>query len=140
MHPARPIGRVRTHRGLDRRASRRTRHPHRPDLTTTGRSGQTVIGDKNYVGAAFEATLAGARSVKPLRQVIKSINDTFRKPYSTWNVTAGTAAGVTLSVLQRILALTGASWNNDRISAPPNGRCSLTTTVPLGVSHLRLLR
>jgi hypothetical protein len=67
-----------------------------PDLTGPSRAGQIVIGDKNYYGRGFEATLAGAgldllrparkgeppragtASFKPLRQVIESINDTFK--------------------------------------------------------------
>src|SRR5260370_20090869 len=60
------------------------------------RSGQIIIGDKNYFGRDFEATLAraglsllrparkgeperaGARFFKPLRQIIESINETFK--------------------------------------------------------------
>ncbi len=63
---------------------------------TAGRAGQVIMGDKNYFGAAFEATLAdgrlcllrparhgeparpGARFFKPLRQVIESVNDTLK--------------------------------------------------------------
>ena len=58
--------------------------------------GQVIIADKNYFGHDFEATLAGARAqllrparqgeperpgarfFKPLRQIIESINDTFK--------------------------------------------------------------
>jgi len=60
------------------------------------RPGQTLIADKHYFGGAFEAALAaqgvrllrparkgeparaGAQLFKPLRQVIESINDTFK--------------------------------------------------------------
>src|SRR5258707_6883876 len=63
---------------------------------TAGRAGQIIIGDKNYYGAGFEAAVArdglrllrparkgeperaGARFFKPLRQIIESINDTFK--------------------------------------------------------------
>jgi hypothetical protein len=63
---------------------------------TTGRPGQIIIGDKNYYGRDFEAVLAaagldllrparkgeperaGTRFFKPLRQVIESVNDTFK--------------------------------------------------------------
>ena len=66
-----------------------------PELVTT-RPGQTLIGDKNYFGAGFEATIAdarikllrparkgeparaGAQFFKPLRQIIESINETFK--------------------------------------------------------------
>jgi hypothetical protein len=66
-----------------------------PTLIAEGR-GQTVIADKNYYGREFEITLAdagltllrparhgepprvGVTLFKPLRQVIESINDTFK--------------------------------------------------------------
>jgi hypothetical protein len=71
------------------------------------RTGQVVITDKNYYGREFEAELAaadldllrparkgekprpGTRFFKPLRQVIESVNDTF-KVNSTSNSTVGT--------------------------------------------------
>ena len=61
-----------------------------------GRAGQIIIADKNYYGRDFETALAGrgfcllrparagerprpgARFFKPLRQVIESVNDTFK--------------------------------------------------------------
>src|SRR5664279_827435 len=66
------------------------------DPTLADRPRQLLIGDKNYFGRDFETTLAatgvqllrpartgepdrpGARFFKPLRQVIESINDTFK--------------------------------------------------------------
>ncbi|MCG6499948.1 transposase, partial [Kitasatospora sp. A2-31] len=60
------------------------------------RPGQTLIGDRNYYGAAFERELAeleirllrparkgetqraGSQLFKPLRQIIESVNDTFK--------------------------------------------------------------
>jgi len=63
---------------------------------TAGRDRQIIIADKNYYGHDFEAALAedsicrlrparkgepqraGTRFFKPLRQVIESINDTFK--------------------------------------------------------------
>ena len=69
------------------------------------RSGQTLIADKNYYGREFEHTLnqagiellrrarqgeparPGARFVKPLRQTVESINQTF-KASLIWNDTA----------------------------------------------------
>ncbi len=89
--------------------------------------GQVIIGDKNYFGAGFEATLAGdglvllrparkgeperpgSQFFKPLRQIIESINDTFK---------GQTPAGVLVRVLQRILALTAAIWHNDNVGQP----------------------
>ncbi|MFJ9371709.1 IS982 family transposase [Nocardia sp. NPDC101769] len=100
------------------------------------RPGQTLIGDKNYFGAGFEAELAeaglrllrparkseperpGAALFKPLRQVIESINQTFKAQLDLERHTGRTAAGVTVRVLQRILALTAAIWHNDHTGAP----------------------
>ena len=63
---------------------------------TAGRAGQVIIGDKNYYGHDFEAALAsggmcllrparkgqpslpGTRFFRPLRQIIESVNDTFK--------------------------------------------------------------
>ena len=63
---------------------------------STGRAGQAIIADKNYYGRDFEATLGGsgfcllgparhgeparpcARFLRPLRQVIESVNATFQ--------------------------------------------------------------
>jgi hypothetical protein len=101
-----------------------------PDLTT-GRAGQIVIGDKNYYGREFETTLAqaglqllrparkgepprpGTLFFKPLRQVIESINDTFKGQLDLERHGGHTPAGVWVRVAQRILALTAAIWHND---------------------------
>ncbi len=100
------------------------------------RPGQTVIGDKNYFGADFEATLAsaglrllrparkgeperaGARFFKPLRQTIESIFDTCKGQLDLERHGGKTPAGVLVRVLQRILALTAAIWHNDRTGQP----------------------
>ncbi|MCA1705476.1 MAG: IS982 family transposase, partial [Actinobacteria bacterium] len=89
-------------------------------------AGQTLIGDKNYFGAAFETTLAGAgvtllrparkgeperagsRFFKPLRQTIESIFDTYKGQLDLEQHGGKTPAGVLTRVLQRILALTAA--------------------------------
>jgi hypothetical protein len=96
------------------------------------RVGQVVIADKNYFGAAFEAELAeagldllrparkgeaerpGAQFFKPLRQVIESINDTFKGQLDLDQHGGHTPAGVWVRVVQRVLALTAAIWHNDR--------------------------
>jgi hypothetical protein len=96
------------------------------------RPGQILIGDKNYYGRDFEATLArgelcllrparkgeperaGARFFKPLRQIIESVNDTFKGQLDLERHGGHTQAGVTVRILQRILALTAAIWHNDR--------------------------
>ena len=101
-----------------------------PDLVAT-RPGQTLIGDKNYFGAAFEATMAGAgikllrparkgeparagaQFFKPLRQIIESVNDTFKGQLDLEQHGGHAPGGVIVRVLQRILALTAAIWHND---------------------------
>ena len=100
------------------------------------RHGQTLIADKNYYGRTFETTLAeagidllrparkseterpGARFFKPLRQVIESINDTFKGQLDLEAHGGHTPAGVVVRVWQRVLALTAAIWHNDHIGAP----------------------
>jgi hypothetical protein len=106
-----------------------------PDLITA-RPGQTLIGDKNYYGAGFEATMAdagirllrparkgeparaGAHLFRPLRQIIESVNDTFKGQLDLEQHGGHTAAGVTVRILQRILALTAAIWHNDTTGQP----------------------
>jgi hypothetical protein len=103
---------------------------------SAGRARQIIIGDKNYYGHSFEATLAdgricllrparkgeperaGSRFFKPLRQVIESINDTFKGQLDLERHGGHTPAGVLVTVLQRILALTAAIWHNDHTSQP----------------------
>jgi Transposase DDE domain len=100
------------------------------------RPGQILIADKNYYGASFEASLAGAgltllrparsgepgrpgtRLFKPLRQVIESVNDTFKGQLDLERHGGHTPAGVIVRILQRILALTAAIWHNDKTGAP----------------------
>jgi hypothetical protein len=100
------------------------------------RPGQVLIADKNYYGAGFEAALAGAgltllrparkgepdrpgtRFLKPLRQVIESVNQTFKAQLDLERHGGHTPAGVMVRVLQRILALTAAIWHNDKTGAP----------------------
>jgi hypothetical protein len=106
-----------------------------PQLTS-GRGGQTIIGDKNYFGAGFEADLAGAgltllrparqgeaeragsRFFKPLRQTVESIFDTYKDQIDLERHRGRTPAGVLVRVLQRILALTAAIWHNDHTGQP----------------------
>ncbi|MBT2456160.1 transposase, partial [Streptomyces sp. ISL-86] len=101
-----------------------------PDLLAR-RPGQTLIGDKNYFGRAFEHELAeqavqllrparkgeherpGAHLFKPLRQVIESINETFKGQLDLERHRGRTPGGVVVRVMQRILALTAAIWHND---------------------------
>ena len=101
-----------------------------------GRAGQIIIADKNYYGHDFEAALAeggicllrparhgeaarpGARFFRPLRQVIESVNDTFKGQLDLERHGGHTPEGVIVRVLQRILALTAAIWHNDRTGQP----------------------
>jgi hypothetical protein len=92
---------------------------------------QTLIGDKNYLGRGFERELSehgvqllrparkgererpGAALFKPLRQVIESINETFKGQLDLERHRGRTPGGVIARVTQRILALTAAIWHND---------------------------
>ena len=127
-----------------------------PDLLAA-RPGQTLIGDKNYYGRGFEAAMAdagirllrparkgeparaGAHLFKPLRQIIESVNDTFKGQLDLERHGGHTPAGVMVRVLQRILALTAAIWHNDTPASPSCGRWWLTTT-DLGIDHPDRLR
>ncbi|MEU5013076.1 IS982 family transposase, partial [Streptomyces sp. NPDC021749] len=98
--------------------------------------GQTIIGDKNYYGREFERDLAerhlellrparkgeaeraGAHLFKPLRQVIESINQTFKGQLDLERHGGKSPAGVATRVLCRILALTAAIWHNDKTGQP----------------------
>src|ERR1039457_2481970 len=106
-----------------------------PDLITT-RPGQTLIGDKNYYGRDFQAAMAaagirllrparqdeparaGAHLFKPLRQIIESVNGTFKSQLDLERHGGHTPGGVIVRVLQRILALTAAIWHNDTTGQP----------------------
>jgi hypothetical protein len=103
---------------------------------TAGRPGQALTGDKNYYGRDFEAAIAeegiqllrparkgeppraGSQYLKPLRQVIESINDTFKGQLDLERHGGHTPGGVIVGVLQRILALTAAIWHNDTTGQP----------------------
>jgi len=60
----------------------------------------------------------GARFFKPLRQVTESINDTFKGQLDLERHGGHTPVGVTVRVLQGILALTAAIRHNDRTGQP----------------------
>jgi hypothetical protein len=108
----------------------------RDPALAAARPGQIIIGDKNYHGRDFEAALAaagltllrparqgepprpGTQFFKPLRQVIESVNDTFKGQPGLEQHGGHTVRGVTARVLQRILALTAAIWHNDATSQP----------------------
>lgn len=102
-----------------------------PGLVRPGR--QVVIADKAYYGKAFEAGLdqagidllrkarkgekprPGQEFFKPLRQVIESVNATFKTQLGIERHRGKTIAGVCTRIAQRVLALTAAIWHNDRL-------------------------
>ncbi|GAA3513670.1 hypothetical protein FHR32_000809 [Streptosporangium album] len=106
-----------------------------PELLA-GHPKQTIIGDRNYYGRAFERAVAdreltllrparkgepdraGAQLFRPLRQVIESINQTFKGQLDLERHGGRTPAGVVIRVLARILALTAAIWHNDKTGQP----------------------
>lgn len=55
----------------------------------------------------------GAALLKPLRQVIESIKETFKGQLDLERHRGRTPAGVIARGMQRILALTAATWHND---------------------------
>ena len=104
---------------------------------TADHPGQVIIGDKNYFGRAFEAELtereltllrpvregeagrAGQSLFKPLRQVIESVNWTFKGQLDHLERHGGkTPEGILGRVLARVLALTAAIWHNDKPASP----------------------
>ena len=60
----------------------------------------------------------GARLFKPLRQLIESVNDTFKGQFDLERHGGHTPRGVWVRVLQRILALTAAIWHNHKTDQP----------------------
>ncbi|MFB7469477.1 IS982 family transposase [Kitasatospora sp. NPDC056184] len=106
-----------------------------PDLVAS-RPGQTLISDRQYYGRVFEEELAswgvrllrparkgepvraGSALFKPLRQVIESVNQTFKAQLDLERHPGRTPGGVMARVLQRILALTSAIWHNDHTGQP----------------------
>jgi DNA-binding transcriptional LysR family regulator len=106
-----------------------------PELVAA-RPGQVLIADKNYYGHQFQRMLgelglrllrparkgepqpAGAQLFKPLRQLIESVNATFKGQLDLEGHGGRTGVGVAVRVLQRILALTAAIWHNDKTGQP----------------------
>jgi len=108
---------------------------HDPSLLA-GRAGQTILADKGYVSAEFERILnergvevvrparkderprRGARQLKSLRQIIESVNDTLKGQLSLEDHGGHSPQGVTVRILQRLLALTAAIWHNHHTRQP----------------------
>jgi len=105
-----------------------------PALVAAREHRQIAIGDKNYFGKEFEARIdaagiellrparkgekprAGQRFFKPLRQVIESVNATFKGQLDLERHGGKTVAGVCARIAQRVLALTAAIWHNDNLN------------------------
>jgi Transposase DDE domain len=103
---------------------------------TAAHPGQVIIGDRNYFGRAFEAELAereltllrpvrkgearraGQNLFKPLRQIIESVNWTFKGQLDLERHGGRTPEGILARVLARVLALTAAIWHNDKTGQP----------------------
>ncbi|WP_411977514.1 hypothetical protein [Streptomyces brevispora] len=65
-----------------------------------------------------EAERAGAELFKPLGQVIESINQTLKGQLDLERHGGRTVTGVTVRVLQRLLALTAAIWHDAKTDTP----------------------
>jgi hypothetical protein len=106
-----------------------------PELLA-GRTGQTLVADKGYVSAELEGRLAdhgielirpatkrerarrGARELRPIRQIIESINATLKGQLSLERHGGHSPQGVATRVIQRLLALTAAVWHNHHTGQP----------------------
>jgi len=119
-----------------------------------GRHRQMVIADKNYYGRGFEAQLTdagldllrparkgeterpGARFFKPLRQVIESIDDTFKGQLDLERHGGHTPEGVWVRVLHASWPLPPRSGTTTTPTSPSSAPWSPTTTDHLGIVRL----
>ncbi len=101
------------------------------------RPGQVILADKGYRSAELDSFLADHKAVlvrpmmrgesrragsvflKPLRQIIESVNQTLKGHLDLERHGGRTEAGVVTRVLQRLLALTAAIWHNDLLGTRP---------------------
>jgi hypothetical protein len=106
-----------------------------PDLFT-GRHQLLIIADKGYVSADLDRWLAergirllrpsyrhrtprpGEYLLKPVRQLIESVNDTIKGQLDLELHGGRTIEGVAARVAQRLLAMTAAIWHNRATSQP----------------------
>ena len=104
-----------------------------------GKTRQVVIADKAYYGRTFETGLdsaridllrparkgekprPGQRFFKPLRQIIESVNATFKGQLDLERHGGKTHAGVCARIAQRVLAMTAAIWHNDNLNLSVDG-------------------
>ncbi len=110
------------------------------DAALRDRGDQVLMADKGYRSATFETELnnlgitlirpslktekprPGQRFLKPFRQIIESINQTFKAQLDLERHGGRKPAGVCARVLQRILALTTAIWHNETNNTPGPAR------------------
>lgn len=101
------------------------------------RPGQVILADKGYASKEFERFLAEQGVIllrpsmprekgratspflKPLRQLIESVNATLKLQLDLERHGGRTAGGVVARVFQRLLALTAAIWHNDHARQVP---------------------
>ena len=104
------------------------------------RPGQILIADKGYRSAGFEAELnaagialirpaakteparPGRQFLRPLRQIIESVNCTLKAQLGLERHRGRTRPGVAARILQRLLALTAAIWHNQTTQQPGPAR------------------
>ena len=111
------------------------------DPILSNRTGQVLIADKGYRSATFEAVLndagitlirptiktekvkrPGQQFLKPFRQIIESINQTFKAQLDLERHGGRKPAGVCARILQRLLALTATIWHNETTHQPGPAR------------------
>ncbi|RVX47007.1 DDE family transposase [Nonomuraea polychroma] len=108
---------------------------HDPHLLIE-RPGLLIIADKGYVSAGLDAYLAergvhllrpsyrnraprpGEQFLKPIRQLIESVNDTLKGQLDLELHGGRSPLGVAVRIAQRILALTAAVWHNRATGQP----------------------
>jgi Transposase DDE domain len=113
------------------------------DTALGQRPGQILMADKGYRSATFEAELntrgvtlirptfgkepdrPAQRFLRPFRQIIESINQTFKAQLDLERHGARKPAGVCARILQRLLALTAAIWHNETTNQPGPSRSLL---------------
>jgi hypothetical protein len=106
-----------------------------PELAAT-RPGLLLIADKGFRASWFETSLdlngiellrpsmrneqprPGEQLLKPVRQLIESVNDTRKGQLDLEQHGGRTFAGVAVRVAQRILAMATAIWHNHRTGKP----------------------
>jgi Transposase DDE domain len=106
-----------------------------PDLITD-RPGLLIVADKGYASAELDRWLAdrgvcllrpsyrnrsprpGEHLLKPIRQLIESVNDTLKGQLDLELHGGRSIEGVTARVAQRLLAMTAAIWHNRNTEQP----------------------